>query len=64
MRRRPDRVELLYQQLERHILVAVSIQRPLTHLVEHITEPVRSAAHHPLFQVAMAFQNNIRPEAV
>ena len=42
MRRRAHRVELLDQQLERHILVAVGIQRLLAHLLKHIAEPVRS----------------------
>ena len=41
MRRGAHRVELLDQQLERHILVAVGIQRLLPHLLKHIAEPVR-----------------------
>ncbi|WP_259644472.1 condensation domain-containing protein, partial [Mycobacterium kansasii] len=52
------------QQVRQKALDAYSNQDvPFELLVEQLN-PVRSAAHHPLFQVAMAFQNNVRPEAV
>ena len=50
------------QQVRQKALDAYSNQDvPFELLVEQLN-PVRSAAHHPLFQVAMAFQNNVRPE--
>ncbi|WP_139829761.1 non-ribosomal peptide synthetase, partial [Mycobacterium gastri] len=52
------------QQVRQKALNAYSNQDvPFELLVERLN-PVRSGAHHPLFQVAMAFQNNVRPEVV
>ncbi|MHA7653934.1 condensation domain-containing protein, partial [Mycobacterium sp. ML4] len=52
------------QQVRQKALDAYSNQDvPFELLVEQLN-PVRSAAHHPLFQVAMAFQNNVRPKVV
>ena len=50
------------QRVRQKALDAYSNQDvPFELLVEQLN-PVRSTAHHPLFQVAMAFQNNVRPE--
>ena len=50
------------EQVRQKALDAYSNQDvPFELLVEQLN-PVRSAAHHPLFQVLMAFQNNVRPE--
>ncbi len=52
------------EQVRQKALDAYSNQDvPFELLVERLN-PVRSTAHHPLFQVAMAFQNNVRPEVV
>ena len=52
------------EQVRQKALDAYSNQDvPFELLVEQLN-PVRSTAHHPLFQVAMAFQNNVRPEEV
>ena len=52
------------EQVRQKALDAYSNQDvPFELLVEQLN-PVRSTAHHPLFQVAMAFQNNVRPEVV
>ena len=50
------------EQVRQKALDAYSNQDvPFELLVEQLN-PVRSTAHHPLFQVAMVFQNNVRPE--
>jgi non-ribosomal peptide synthetase component F len=50
------------EQVRQKALDAYSNQEvPFERLVEQLN-PVRSTAHHPLFQVAMVFQNNVRPE--
>src|ERR1700730_1290094 len=52
------------EQVRHKALNAYSNQEaPFELLVEQLN-PVRSAAHHPLFQVALVFQNNARPEVV
>ncbi|WP_156744940.1 non-ribosomal peptide synthetase, partial [Mycobacterium sp. 852014-52450_SCH5900713] len=50
------------EQVRQKALDAYSNQEvPFELLVEQLN-PVRSTAHHPLFQVALVFQNNVRPE--
>ncbi|WP_156623811.1 non-ribosomal peptide synthetase, partial [Mycobacterium sp. 852002-40037_SCH5390672] len=51
-------------QVQKKALAAYSNQEvPFELLVEQLN-PVRSTAHHPLFQVALVFQNNARPDMV
>jgi amino acid adenylation domain-containing protein len=50
------------EQVRQNALDAYSNQDvPFELLVEQLN-PARSTAHHPLFQVGMIFQNNVRPE--
>ncbi len=52
----------MLEQVRHKALDAYSNQDvPFERLVEQLN-PVRSAAHHPLFQVLMVLQNNVRPE--
>ena len=59
-----DRFSDVLQQVRQKALDAYSNQDvPFERLVEQLN-PVRSGAHHPLFQVLMVFQNNVRPEVL
>ncbi|WP_156622898.1 non-ribosomal peptide synthetase, partial [Mycobacterium sp. 1164966.3] len=56
-----QRFNTVLQEVRQKALEAYSNQDvPFERLVEQLN-PVRSTAHHPLFQVAMVFQNNVRP---
>ncbi|OBK91032.1 non-ribosomal peptide synthetase, partial [Mycobacterium sp. 1165178.9] len=56
-----QRFSNVLEQVRQKALNAYSNQDvPFERLVEQLN-PVRSTAHHPLFQVAMVFQNNVRP---
>ncbi|WP_412093935.1 amino acid adenylation domain-containing protein [Mycolicibacterium goodii] len=59
-----DRFTDVLQRVRQKALDAYSNQDlPFERLVEQLN-PVRSTAHHPLFQVFMAFQNNVRPDVL
>ncbi|OLO98655.1 non-ribosomal peptide synthetase, partial [Mycolicibacterium porcinum] len=57
-----DRFSDVLERVRQNALDAYGNQDvPFELLVDQLN-PVRSAAHHPLFQVGMVFQNNVRPE--
>jgi amino acid adenylation domain-containing protein len=57
----PTFPELLEQVRQLSLGAYANQDIPFEYLVDQVN-PVRSTAHHPLFQVSLALQNNLRPE--
>lgn len=57
----PTLTELLEQVRQLSLGAYANQDIPFEYLVDQVN-PVRSTAHHPLFQVSLALQNNLRPE--
>ena len=56
----PDLIELVERVRDVSLAAYDHQDLPFEHLVESLN-PVRSTAHHPLFQVCLALQNNVQP---